>query len=79
MTAAIQQQLYQLGRENERLKRVNRALLAALQAYVDHYGDPLKVARAAIAQATGSPPSSDAVDPHAAHPGTPATREKTSS
>ncbi len=29
------------------------AMLEALQLYVEHFGDPLKVARAAIAKATG--------------------------
>ena len=37
----------------DRLRAENAELLAALQLYVDHFGDPLKVARTAIAKAQG--------------------------
>lgn len=38
---------------NARLIAAAPELLEALERYVDHFGDPLKCARAAIAKATG--------------------------
>ena len=40
--------------ELDRLRAVNAQLLAALKLSVEHFGDPLKVAHAAIANAEGS-------------------------
>lgn len=37
--------------ERERLNEAAPDLLAALKLYVEHFGDPLKIARAAIAKA----------------------------
>ena len=41
------------SRANARLIAAAPELLAALKRYVDHFGDPLKVARPAIAKAEG--------------------------
>jgi hypothetical protein len=54
--------------EDARLFATAPELLVALKTYVDHFGDPLKCARAAIAKAEGTPPgraeqSSDPTQP----------------